>query len=357
VTPRYGRFLTIGVAGFVLQLTALWLLTSRARWPWLPATLVSVELAVVHNYVWHARWTWRDRPGPNAMRFIRFQFANGLASIAGNALLMALLAGTLGMPVLCANAIAVAVTGILNFLSADRWIFRRGGLRIAVAIGAATMLAPSPVSAQTPETLDAWNRYVIAVEARLDRSRNERSRRPALDLIVANGEGMHVPSGTISDWRGSVFLPGVTLECVLDRLQHPGTPPPQEDVASSHVVARTGDSLRVAIRLVRHAIVTVTYDTEHDMRFDRWTPHLATARSIATRIDEVGGTDHGFLWRLNSYWKYEEMDGGVLVSLESLTLSRDVPSLIRPVAGPLITRVARESVVRTLDALRRFYGG
>jgi hypothetical protein len=216
-------------------------------------------------------------------------------------------------------------------------------------------MMPSRAAAQTAEAVAAWDRYVTTVEARLDRTRTERSRRPALDVILARGDGVPVASGTISDWSGSVFLPGVTLDGVLDRLQHPGTPPPQEDVASSRVLGRDGDSLRIAIRLVRHAIVTVTYDTEHEMRFDRWTPRLATARSVATRIEEAGGTDHGFLWRLNSYWKYEEMDGGVLVSLESLTLSRDVPSLIRPVAGPLVTRIARESVVRTLDALRRFY--
>ena len=84
------------------------------------------------------------------------------------------------------------------------------------------------------------------------------------------------------------------------------------------------------------------------------TPRLATARSVATRIEEVGGSDHGFLWRLHSYWRYEEIDGGVLVELESLTLSRDVPSIIRPIAAPLVTRVARESVDRTLAALRRY---
>ena len=164
---------------------------------------------------------------------------------------------------------------------------------------------------------------------------------------------MRVPSGTISDWRGSVFIRGVGLDELPRRLQHPGTPP-QDDVASSQVIARTDDSLRVAIRLVRRVIVSVVYDTEHEMRFRRWTPRLATARSVATRIEEVGGSDHGFLWRLHAYWRYEEIDGGVRVDLESLTLSRDVPSIIRPVAAPLVNRIARESMLRTLEALQRF---
>ena len=100
--------------------------------------------------------------------------------------------------------------------------------------------------------------------------------------------------------------------------------------------------------------MTVSYDTEHEMTFTRLTPALATARSVATRIEEVGGGDHGFLWRLNSYWRYEQVGSGVLVSVESLTLSRDVPLLVKPIVGRLVPRIARESMVRTLEALERF---
>jgi putative flippase GtrA len=354
---RWKRFIAIGALGFLLQLTALWVLTSHARWTWLQATLVSVELAVVHNFFWHARWTWRDRPGALGACFVRFQLANGLASIAGNATLMALLVGVFGLSPVPANALAVATMSVLNFVTADRWVFRRSqGLRLAGLLCVACVMMPTSAAAQTPETVVAWDRYVAATEARLDRSRTPIvPRGPATDAIEASGESVRVPSGTISDWRGSLFIRGITLDRLLQRLQHPGTPPPQDDVVSSRVIARTGDSLRVSIRLVRRAIVTVTYDTEHEMRFHRWTPRLATARSVATRIEEVGGSDHGFLWRLHSYWRYEEIDGGVLVDLESLTLSRDVPSIIRPIAAPLVTRIARESVVRTLEALRRFF--
>jgi hypothetical protein len=90
------------------------------------------------------------------------------------------------------------------------------------------------------------------------------------------------------------------------------------------------------------------------MTFRRRTPTLATARSVATRIDEVGGGDRGFLWRLNSYWRYEQLNGGVRIDLESITLSRDVPALVRPIASPIVSRISRESMVRTLDALRQY---
>jgi putative flippase GtrA len=355
MTPRYARFFTIGVLGFIVQIGALWILTAVAQWSWLPATVASVELAIVHNYLWHQRWTWRDRPGRAVARFCRFQMANGLASIAGNAALMALFTGLAGMPLVPANAAAVAVLSVANFIVADRWVFtRRERLHLAAPLCAVCLMTPSFAHAQAAESIAAWDRYVATVETGLERSRSRERLRPTTDSVPAEGESIRIQSATISDWRGSVFIPGITLDRLLDRLQHPGTPPPQDEVVASRVLGRTDDSLRLWIRLARHVIVTVTYDTEHEMRFRRWTPQLATARSVATRIAESGGTDHGFLWRLHSYWRYEQIDGGVLIELRSLTLSRDVPSIIRPIAAPLVNRVARESVDGTLGALRRY---
>jgi putative flippase GtrA len=387
MTSRWTRFLTIGLLGFLLQLGALATLTSGLHWMWLPSTIVAVELAVIHNFVWHARWTWRDRPGNWPARFVRFQLANGAASIAGNALLMVLFVGLAGLPAVPANILSVAAMSVVNFLAADRWVFPRRrdgektgeisknagsrmsflcGLRVlrgfflrgsqrAAIVCAVCVLSVGSARAQAPDTIEAWNRYVMETEGRLERARAARRPRPPVtDTITASGASLRVPGGTISDWQGCVFIRGITLDRLLHLLQHPGTPPPQEDVISARVLGRSDDSLRLAIRLARRAIVTVTYDTEHEMRFHRWTPRLATARSVATRIEEVGGSDHGFLWRLHSYWIYEEIDGGVLVELQSLTLSRDVPSIIRPIATPLVNRIARESMTRTLEALQRF---
>jgi putative flippase GtrA len=368
-SARVGPFVAVGVLGFLLQIAALHLLTSYAGWWWLPATLLSVELAIVHNFLWHERWTWIDRVAMNRLpRLARFHVANGLVSIAGNTLLMAWLVGILRLPTIPANTIAVVATSLVNFLIADRWVFRVGPAAplkqcpIYLAL-LAVMTASSPARAaglgprDQPQTIAAWEQYVAATEAALKQSLSEVTRpRPVVDAIEAAGESMQVPGGTISDWRGAVFIPHVTLDRLLHGLQHPGTPPPQDDVVSSRVIARGADTLRVGIRLVRRAIVTVSYDTEHEMRFHRLTPGLATARSVATRIEQVDGGDHGFLWRLHSYWRYQETGGGVLVELRSLTLSRNVPALVRPIAGPLVNRVARESMVRTLEALRKYFG-
>jgi putative flippase GtrA len=335
--------------GFVLQLLVLWALTALAGWPWLPATAAAVEFAVIHNFVWHERWTWHDRGDASWTRFARFNVATGLTSIAGNVVLMGILVGVMRIPVVIANAIAVGVLSAANFVASDRWVFKSAVVALLLCSSTDATAAPNTA------TLGAWNAYVAETEARLARTRPSPAGEMALGELAADGKSIDVPGGTISHWRGSAFIPGITLDRLLNGLQYPGTPPPQEDVVSSRVIARSGDSLRVAIRLVRHAIVTVSYDTEHEMTFRRWSPALATGRSEATRIEEVGGEDHGFLWRLNSYWRYEERGGGVLVELESLTLSRGMPSLLRPIAGPLVRRIARESVVRTLEALRRYF--
>lgn len=367
VVRRFAGFIVVGWLGFIVQLGALAALMFLAGWTWLPATVAAVELAIVHNFFWHERVTWNERTnavgadtrvrpyvasleGFNVFkRFLRYNAATGLTSIGGNALLMALYVGVLGIAALPANALAVGTMSAFNFIVADRWVFR--ALALVGVCTFSTVASAAPSSA----TVAAWEHYVAQTETRLDPAR--RPARPAgsPSVIAAEGSSIGVDGGTISDWRGAVFIPGVTLDEVLERLRSPGTPPPQEDVLWSRVIARGPDSLRVFIRLVRHAIITATYDTEHEMAFRRWTPTVATARSVATRIEEIGGHDRGFLWRLHSYWRYEQIAGGVWVDLRSLTLSRTVPWGVRTIASPIVSRIARESMTRTLDALRRHY--
>jgi hypothetical protein len=110
----------------------------------------------------------------------------------------------------------------------------------------------------------------------------------------------------------------------------------------------------VYLKLERSAVITVRYDTEHDVTFERPRPGLATSHSVATRIVETSGSDHGFLWRLNSCWRYRDVPGGVQVDMLSLSLSRGVPGPVRPFVGPIVSRIARESLTRTLDAVKQF---
>ena len=121
---RWGKFNAVGVAGFVLQLAMLWVLTRYAGVQYLLATAVAVEISLLHNFVWHEVWTWKGLAVEDRWRrLVRFHVANGFLSIASNVLFTWLLMQS-GLPLLVANTAAVAVTALLNFALAVRWVFQ-----------------------------------------------------------------------------------------------------------------------------------------------------------------------------------------------------------------------------------------
>jgi putative flippase GtrA len=119
-------FTLVGIVGYAVQTAALWLLAGRAELPVVPATLLATELAVLHNFAWHVRWTWADRPaGPMAtvLRLLRFNVANGGVSLLGAAALMPVFVHALGLHYLLANLLTVAACAVVNYLAGDRWVF------------------------------------------------------------------------------------------------------------------------------------------------------------------------------------------------------------------------------------------
>lgn len=115
--------------GALLQLMLVFLLTTYFGVFSTAATLVAVEITILHNFAWHERFTWGKR-GPEssreiALRLWRFHAGNGLVSLAGNTILMYCLVERLKAPVLPAAMGAIAVCSLANFLIADRWVFRR----------------------------------------------------------------------------------------------------------------------------------------------------------------------------------------------------------------------------------------
>jgi len=274
-------------------------------------------------------------------------------------------------------------------------IFQRGIQQKLVVLLAATLvatLAPAPASAAVlkPDTVQAWENYIRHTEERIDKElqsedgflvldfqapREAAAARAAAvrgEVVVAKlqtgdsrGGKISVPGGMIHHWRATVFIPEVSLGEILSRVQNPSANEHrQEDVLESRVLSRDKDSMRIFLKLVRSKIVTVTYNTEHLVKYREHDGNRVSSRSIATKIAELEnantaterekpiGRDHGFLWRLNSYWRYEQMEEGVLVELESVTLSRGVPIIFKPFVMPLIRGVAKESMKRTLDAMR-----
>jgi putative flippase GtrA len=346
------------------------------------ATVAAVEAAILHNFFWHQRWTWQDRPtsggNESAARFWRFHAVNGVVSLAGNVIITTALAIG-GLDPVAANVAAILACSLVNYAAGDSYVFRAGATLVLLSGAAAAGL-----QAQSPQALKGWDTYVTSIEARFQNVSAE----PffALDVHHANRWRQRAQSGaipmvevdppavrdaTMHHWAGAVFVPRTTVDAVVSRMQQGAGRESEHyaEVKASRLLERNGDRFRVFMKLERDAtIMTVTYNTEHAVEYRR-VGTRATSRSVSTRIAEVAeagtareneikpGEDHGFLWRLNAYWRFEPMGDGVLVECESVNLSRSVPLLVRPIVGPVANRIARESLERTLTSLRAYVTG
>ena len=407
VIKRWLMFNSVGAMGIAIQIGTLFLLTSRTGLGYLLSTGLAVEAAVLHNFVWHERWTWADRKRSGLLRrLFYFHCANGALSIAGNLILMRLFVGRLGMNFMAANILAIGICSILNFLAGDRLVFRNsatdsktGGMgmidkscsnafRVALFAAALFVFGHAGIQAAElqPETLKAWSASVQNTERRIsaelasgkgflaldfqDSRTAARERNSVLsgDIMVRqvlDADAAKIQDGMIHHWRGSVFIPEVTLDYVLSRVENPRPEDTkQEDVLESRILDSRPGQLKLFLKLQRSKIVTVVYNTEHLVRYQRHGTARASSSSIATRIAELEharetterekpeGRDHGYLWKLNSYWRYQEVNGGVIVECESMTLSRSIPAVLEYMVRPLISSVARESMRRTLESMR-----
>jgi len=182
-----------------------------------------------------------------------------------------------------------------------------------------------------------------------------------------NGKTMECPGGMIHHWVGVVFIPGAKLDEVLgvledyDRQSIYYAP----DVERSRIESRDGDHYRVFLRFRRHKVITVVLNTEHDVRYFHDEPGRAHSRSSSVRIAEVEnpgesgerekqpGDDGGFLWRMETWWRMEEGDGGVYVQSEAVSLTRDIPTGLGWMIGPFITSIPKETLAFTLEATRK----
>lgn len=125
---RWLRFNAVGAIGVGAQLAALAFFHRAVGLSYLPATALAVECAILHNFAWHERWTWRDRTtltGSPAARLLRFQLSAGLVSIVCNLAGMRLLVGAYHAPYLAANLLSIGAGAIANYFAADLFVFRR----------------------------------------------------------------------------------------------------------------------------------------------------------------------------------------------------------------------------------------
>jgi putative flippase GtrA len=120
---RWLKFNLVGGIGIAVQLLALVLLKAVLQVNYLVVTALAVETAVIHNFLWHERFTWADRTGAGFTRFLKFNLTTGLFSISGNLLLMKLLVGFGHLNYLPANGIAITACSVVNFLVSDGFVF------------------------------------------------------------------------------------------------------------------------------------------------------------------------------------------------------------------------------------------
>ncbi len=247
--------------------------------------------------------------------------------------------------------------------------------------------APGCVAAEPPAAaVAAFNSYTHTVETRLEQQHRSQSTflAPASsdlqsadrlrrgELIVEKLTPPADPPGAmLHHWRGTAFAPGAKA-ADFERLMKDFNAYPQRfspQVLQARVLAQQGDRLQATMRVRQRHVITVVMDTAYDISYGRLDAQHGYSISQSTRIDEIDspGTarervlspseEHGFLWRLNTYWSYEERDGGLYMQIESVTLTRSIPTGLGWAIRPFVESVPRESLEFTLrstcNALRK----
>lgn len=228
----------------------------------------------------------------------------------------------------------------------------------------------------TPAAIAAFDAYAAQVETHI--AQQHQSARAFVapisldrlrhgDVIIERltpDPGPAMPGAMLHHWRGTAFVPGTTtadLERLLKNFNsYPQVFAPQ--VVKETVLAQQDDRFKTLMRVRQHHVITVVLDTTYDVRFGRLDAQHAYSTSHSTQISEIksAGTpeeraltpaeEHGFLWRLNTYWSYEERDGDLFMQVESISLTRSIPAGLGWAIRPFVESVPRESLEFTLRA-------
>ena len=245
----------------------------------------------------------------------------------------------------------------------------------------------------TPAAISAFNSYNKAVESRLVQQhqspsaflapaasdpRSTETRLRQGELIIEQIKERLAPftdanlSGAmLHHWRGTAFAPGAKA-ADFERLMQDFNAYPQHfspQVLQAKVLTQEGGRMHAWMRVRQRHVITVVLDTSYDITFGQLDVRHGYSISQSERITEINaaGTaaerplknneEHGFLWRLNTYWSYEERDRGLYLQIEAVSLTRSIPSGLGWVIRPYVESIPRESLEFTLraacNALRR----
>jgi hypothetical protein len=263
-------------------------------------------------------------------------------------------------------------------------------ISVLILLCIAAFSLPARAAELKQKTTSAFDRYVAATEARFANelrpggaflyvdAMNADAKRQAYDQLKngeilvekletkAPGVNSDVPDGMVHHWVGLIFIPGATLAKTLpivkdyDRRAELYKP----DVSASRTIAHNGDDFKMFLRLHQKRFTTVDFNTTYDVHWGAVDSTKVYSNSISTRIAEVKdpakpdgeelpvGAGHGYLWRLNTYWRFEEKDGGVYLQCEALSLTRDMPIGLGWLLKPLVTAIPKQSLNRALGQTR-----
>jgi len=254
-------------------------------------------------------------------------------------------------------------------------LFRLSSTLVLVSIQSAYAFANL-----TPAATAAFDRYIELTEARmksdLDPARflkidakpeakaKLRSGEVRIQPGVAreNGKELSIPDALVQDWLGTIFIPGAGIQQVKAVLQDYENYKIfyKPEVTESRLISHTGGEFDVFLRLYKKQVITVVLNTNYHVRYALLDPQHMYVNSRSTRIaqasdakhpeahEEPIGNDGGYLWRLNSYWRFEAADGGVYAECRAVSLSRDVPALVGWAIRGFIEKFPKESMHNTL---------
>ena len=266
-------------------------------------------------------------------------------------------------------------------------------LRQALVLCFAAFLAfPAPAAAADlqPETTQAYDRYIQLTQAQVNSElaqsgpylwveRLPPAERAGADaqlrdgqLVIQrlstldSGQPIPVPGGIIHHWVGTVFVPGATLAQTLSFMQDYDHKVDyfKPDIVRSKILRQNGDDYFVLLRFYKKEIVTTVIDTDQEVHYHVVDSTHAYSRSRTTRVQEVEnagqsdekldpeGHDRGFMWRMNTYWRFEEKDGGTYVECQAISLTRGIPTGLGWMVGSFVTSVPKESLTFTLTTAR-----
>jgi len=268
-----------------------------------------------------------------------------------------------------------------------------GGRRGAVAVFLSVILmcaVPLGAADLQPRAAQNYERYIALTQAQVDgelaqgtaylwvERLPEARRAEALAELrgggivierletLDHGSPVTVPGGIIHHWIGTAFVPGATLAQTLAFMEDYDHKVEyfKPDIVQSKILKHDGDDFFVLLRFYQKKIVTTVIDTDQEIHYHVVDKNHAWSRSHATRVQEVEnagkpderlrpeGHDRGFVWKLNTFWRFEEKDGGTYLECQAISLSRDIPAGLGWMVGSFVSSVPKESLTFTLTTAR-----